>query len=33
MQIYVGIVSTNLTTKIPLENPSKIEQIYFEDIT
>jgi len=30
MQIFVGIFSQNPAIKISLQNPSKIEQIYFE---
>jgi len=32
MQISVRIFSKNLAIKTPLQNPSKIEKIYFEDI-
>jgi len=32
MQISGGIFSPNFVIKIPLQNPSKIEQIYFENI-
>jgi len=32
MQISARIFSTTSTIKIPPQNPSKIEKIYFEDI-
>ena len=32
MQIYARIFSQNPSIKILVKNPSKIEQIYFEDI-
>jgi len=32
MQIFVGVFYKNPAIKIPLQNPSKIEKIYFEDI-
>ena len=32
MQIFVGVFYKNPAIKIPLQNPSKVEQIYFEYI-